>query len=159
MTAEHRYEVFIHADRETVWQALTQPEFTVQYFHGVAFQASFEPGARYVQRLVQEGLDAVDGVIEVYEPPSRLVYSWHVLYNPAMAEEPPSRVEFLLREANAEGTVTRVTLIHGGLEDSPVTSEQVRLGWVGILHNLKSLLETGTIMPEFSAREQDYDAG
>lgn len=139
-----------------MWEALIQPEFTEQYFHGVAFQASFEPGTRYVQRIVHDGADAVDGVIEGSEPPSRLVYSWHVLYNPAMAAEPPSRVEFLLRQANEDGTVTRVTLIHGGLADSPMTSEHVRLGWVGILHNLKSLLETGAIMPDFSAREQDY---
>lgn len=156
MTAEHRYEVFIHAPRERVWEALIEPEFTQQYFHGVAFHSSFAPGARFVQRLVDGGADAVDGVIEACEPPERLVYSWRVLYDPAMAEEPPSRVEFLLRDANAEGSVTRVTLIHGGLDQSPRTREQVELGWVGVLHNLKSLLETGAVMPEFTASESDY---
>jgi hypothetical protein len=60
-----------------------------------------------------------------------------------------------------EDTVTRVTLVHSGLADVPLTSEQVKLGWVGTLHNLKSLLETGAVMPEVNARETEYglDAG
>jgi uncharacterized protein YndB with AHSA1/START domain len=155
MTAEHRYELFIHAPRERVWAALIEPEFTQQYFHGVAFQGSLTPGSRYVLHITEEGADAIEGIIEVFEPPARLAYTWHVLYNPAMTVEPPSRVEFVLREANEANTVTRVTLIHGGLADSPLTRAHARLGWVGILDNLKSLLETGAVMPEFSARDPE----
>jgi hypothetical protein len=60
-----------------------------------------------------------------------------------MAEEPPSRVEWILRPANADGTVTRVTLRHLDLGMSPLTSDNVAVGWVGVLESMKSLLETG----------------
>ena len=39
--------------------------------------------------------------------------TWHVLYDAAMAEEPPGRVEWLLTE-NGDG-VTRVTTVHRDL--------------------------------------------
>lgn len=158
MTIAHRYEIFINAPRERVWEALVAPEFTEQYFFGVAFHTSWEPGVRYVQRVAASGADAVDGVIEVCEPPTRLVYTWHVLYDAAMAEEPPSRVEFLLRDANDDATATRVTLVHGDLAFSPLTWEHVRLGWVVVLDSLKSLLETGAPMPAVSTADAPGEA-
>jgi len=45
------------------------------------------------------GVPAVEGTTEVLEPPHRLVMTWHVLYDAAMAEEPASRVEWTLSEA------------------------------------------------------------
>ena len=52
MAAAHVYEIFIRAPRETVWNALTDPEYTTRYFHGTQFESSFEPGARFVNRIV-----------------------------------------------------------------------------------------------------------
>jgi len=42
----HLYEIFIRAPRERVWQALVDPDDTVQYFHGTRFDSTFEAGAR-----------------------------------------------------------------------------------------------------------------
>jgi uncharacterized protein YndB with AHSA1/START domain len=147
MTPAHIYEIFIRASREQVWKALTDPEYTTRYFHGTRFESSFEPGARYVNRIVDADRPAADGTIEVFEPPSRLAYTWHVLYDAEMAEEPPGRVEWTLTPATEDGSVTRVTLRHGDLGMSPKTWENVRLGWVEILDSLKTLLETGEPLP------------
>ena len=49
--------------------------------------------------MLPDGADAVVGVIEEVDPPRRLVMTWRVLYDPAIAEEPPSRVEWLLDAA------------------------------------------------------------
>jgi uncharacterized protein YndB with AHSA1/START domain len=138
----HVYEIFIKAPRETVWNALTDPEYTAQYFHRVRYESTFEDGAPYRQ-VLPDGRLAADGVIETFEPPHRLVLTWHVLYDAAMSEEPPSRVEWTLVPANDAGTVTRVTLRHGDLSASPLTWASVKLGWVGIIDGLKTLLETG----------------
>jgi uncharacterized protein YndB with AHSA1/START domain len=140
--ARHIYESFIRATPDEVWAAITQPEFTRRYFHHTAFTTDLRPGSphRYV---LPDGTDAVDGIIEEVEQGRRLVMTWHVLYDPAMAEEPPSRVEWILRPANADGTVTRVTLRHLDLGMSPLTSDNVAVGWVGVLESMKSLLETG----------------
>lgn len=145
--AAHVYEIFIRAPRERVWSALVDPEYTTRYFHGTRFESSFEPGARYVNRIVAEDRPAVDGTIEVFDPPSRLVMTWHVLYDSEMSEEPPSRVEWTLTPATDDGTITRVTLRHGDLGMSPKTWESVRVGWVAVIDSLKSLLETGEPLP------------
>ena len=149
--AAHVYEIYIRASRERVWDALLNADDTVRYFHGTRFESTFEPGAPFVNRIVAADVAAADGTIEVFEPPHRLVYTWHVLYNPVMEAEPPGRVEWILTEANSEGTVTRVTMRHGDLGLSPATSENVRLGWVGIINGLKTVLETGEALPDIDA--------
>lgn len=147
MTAVHLYEIFVRAPRERVWKALTDAGDTVRYFHGTRFDSSFEPGAPFRNVIVDGERLAVDGVVETFDPPHRLVLTWHVNYDSTMAAEPAGRVEWTLTEANDEGTATRVTLRHGDLALSPATWEHVRLGWVEILDSLKSLLETGEPMP------------
>lgn len=142
----HLYEIFIKAPRRRVWDALTAEADTTRYFHGTRFESTFQPGASFVNRIVAADRPAADGTIEVFDPPNRLVYTWHVLYDDDMAAEPAGRVEWTLTDANAEGTVTRVTLRHGDLALSPKTWLTVKLGWVGILDNLKTLLETGEPM-------------
>ena len=154
MTPAHIYEIFVRATRERVWNALIDPEFTTQYFHGTRFESSFEPGARFVNRIVEQDRAAADGTIEVFDPPERLVYTWHVLYDAEMAEEPPGRVEWTLTPATEDGSVTRVTMRHGDLAMSPKTWESVRVGWVGILDSMKTLLETGEPLPPVDTGER-----
>lgn len=151
----HLYEIFIKAPRQRVWDALIKEEDTVRYFHGTRFESTFEPGAPYVSRMVANGAPAVDGVIEEFDPPNRLVMTWRFLYDEAMAAEPHGRVEWLLADANADGTVTRVTVRHGDLSQSPKTWQAVKLGWVGVLDNLKTLLETGEPMGEVDTAGPD----
>ncbi len=147
------------APRERVWQALVDPDDTVRYFHGTRFDSSFEPGDRFRNVIVDGDRLAVEGVIETFDPPHRLVLTWHVTYDPDMAAEPPGRVEWTLTPANEDGTVTRVTLRHGDLALSPLTWDHVRLGWVEILDSLKTLLETGEPLPpvDTSAGSVDPD--
>jgi len=155
----HLYEIFIRAPRERVWQALVDPDDTVQYFHGTRFDSTFEAGAPFRNVIVDGELLAVDGMVETCSPPHRLVITWHVNYDEEMAAEPPSRVEWTLTPANDDGSVTRVTLRHGDLALSPKTWAHVKLGWVAILDSLKSLLETGTALPAVDADAVDTDAG
>lgn len=145
MNPSHRYEVLIRATCERVWAALTDPEQTVRYFHRTRLESTFTTGARYAYR--REAGDAVDGTIEVCEPPHRLVMTWHVLYDAAMSAEPPSRVEWTLTPATADGSITRVTVRHGDLALSPRTWASVRHGWVAVIDGLKSWLETGEALP------------
>ena len=101
MTATaHRYEIYIRAPRQRVWDALVAPDDTVRYFHGTRFESTFEPGATFVNRIVEADRPAAEGVIETFDPPHRLVYTWRVLYDADMAEEPPGRVEWTLTPAN-----------------------------------------------------------
>jgi uncharacterized protein YndB with AHSA1/START domain len=154
----HVFRIHIRATAEQVWQAITDPEFTRQYFHRTAFEAALRPGSgmRYVR---PDGSDAVVGEIEEVDPPHRLVMTWRALYDPAMAAEPPSRVEWQIVDGG-DG-VTTVTTIHRDLGLSPVTSASVGTGWVWILDSMKSLLETGSALagsePDVAAVDTDGD--
>ena len=152
--AAHVYEIFIRATPERVWAALTDPAATTRWFHAVRYESTFEPGSPYRQ-LLPDGRVAVEGIVEVFEPPRRLVITWNVRYDEELAQEPASRVEWTLAPAAEAGDVTRVTLRHGDLARSPRTWANVRLGWVAILDGLKSLLETGEALPAVDLDDDD----
>jgi uncharacterized protein YndB with AHSA1/START domain len=150
----HQYRVYIKSSVEQVWNAIIDPEFTRRYFHGTAFDAAPVTGQPY-RTTMAGGLPAVDGTIEVCEPPNRLVMTWHVLYDAAMEQEPAGRVEWTLTSVGDR--LTQVDLVHGDLARSPLTWAHVRTGWVWILDALKTLLETGDVLPAATA-DADADA-
>ncbi len=150
----HQYRVYVKAPVEQVWNAILDPEFTRRYFHGIEFDAPPVAGEPY--RTSMHGSPAVDGTIEVCEPPHRLVMTWHVLYDAAMEQEAPGRVEWTLAAA-ADG-LTQIDLVHGDLARSPLTWAHVRTGWVWILDGLKTLLETGEVLPPVGEAANEADA-
>jgi len=152
MTARHVHRIYIRATAEQVWRGLVDPEFTRKYFHDTAFDESPQAGQPY-RTTMSNGAPAVDGIIEVCEPPRRLVQTWHVLYDAAMSEEPPSRVEWTIVDA-APGMV-RLDVVHGDLALSPLTWANVKDGWPWLLHSLKSLLETGEPLPAQTMHEPE----
>ena len=150
MRTAHTYQVYIRAEIEDVFAALIDPAFTRKYFHGTAFDSPPVAGRPYLT-VLPDGEPAVDGVIEVLDPPHRLVQTWHTRYDEALAAEPPSRVEWTLSRAG-DG-LTRVRLVHGDLAFSPLTWANVKDGWVWILDSLKSLLENGSALPPVTVEE------
>jgi uncharacterized protein YndB with AHSA1/START domain len=149
--AHHQYEIYIRATPEQVWQAILDPEFTRQYFHGTAFDRPPAQGEPFRTSLT-DGSPAVDGTVEVLEAPRRLVHTWHTLYDAELAAEPVSRVEWHVEPAG-EG-LTRLRLIHADLAQSPKTWANVEHGWVWVLDSMKSLLETGTPLPPMEVESQ-----
>ena len=147
----HQYRIYIKAPIEQVWNAVIDPAYTRRYFHGIAFDAPPKRGQPY-RTSTADGHATVDGTIEVLEPPTRLVMTWHTLYDAALTAEPASRVEWTLSAA-ADG-LTQVDLVHGDLALSPLTWANVRHGWVWILDGMKTLLETGEELPRATAGEQ-----
>ncbi|HET8527601.1 MAG TPA: SRPBCC family protein [Gaiellaceae bacterium] len=131
------YAVFIRATPEQVWEAITTPSFTQQYFFGSRVTVTPET---YVG-LDADGGALVEGGVVEYDPPKRLVHGWRALYDPASAAEEESRVTWELEPQ--DGGVTKLTVVHDRLEASPVTAASVAGGWSYVLSGLKTLLETG----------------
>jgi len=132
------YSVFIRATPERIWEAITTPEFTAQYFYGARISNS----ATHHHSLGPDGSTWADGPVFEFDPPRRLVHEWRSLYDPGLAGEEPSRVTWEI-EAQ-EGGVSRLTVIHDRLEGAPKTAESVSgTGWMYVLSGLKTLLETG----------------
>ncbi|MDT4924741.1 MAG: hypothetical protein QOG01_2454 [Pseudonocardiales bacterium] len=136
------YQVLIKATAQQIWDAITKPEFTSQYFHGARVQTTGAPGTP-LRYLSPDG-EAVwgDEVILESDPPHRLVVPWRSLYDDELAAEPRSRVTWQIEEQ--DGGVCLLTATHDQLEGSPKTAASVSgIGWTTVLSGLKTLLETG----------------
>ena len=132
------YQVFIKASPERIWEAITTPEFTAQYFHGGRIDAKPD---RVVSRGPDGDLRRDDEVFE-YDPPRRLVHAWQPLYDPELAAEEPSRVSWEIEPQ--DGGFSKLTVVHDRLEGAPKTAASVAGdGWMMVLSGLKTLLETG----------------
>ncbi len=136
------YSVFIRATAEQVWDAITKPEFTSKYFYGSVIDSTFEPGAAYQGWAGDRSRQYVDGEVLESDPPRRLQHTWRSLYDPEAAGEPHSRVTWEI--APGAGGVTKLTVVHDELAESPKTAASVSgEGWMLVLSGLKTLLETG----------------
>ena len=130
------YAVYIKATPEAIWDALTKPEFTEQYFHGVRME--LRDGRRW---STLRDLAWGEEVLEV-DPPHRLVHAWSSGYDDELAAEAPSRVTWTIEPQ--ENGATLLTVVHDRLEGAPKTAASVYgVGWMFVLSNLKTLLETG----------------
>jgi uncharacterized protein YndB with AHSA1/START domain/DNA-binding transcriptional ArsR family regulator len=142
------YQIFIRATPEQIWDAITRPEFTAQYFYGSRVATNAATGTP-IRHYAPDGttLWGDDSVLES-DPPRRLVHSWRSLYDPELAAEPSSRVTWEIEPQ--PGGVTKLTVVHDELENSPQTATHVAGGWMFILSGLKTLLETGSALAERS---------
>ena len=141
----HVYQIYIAASPDQVWAAITESEWTRRYLHTTSFVEPPRLGKPY-HTVTADGRPAIEGMIDEMEPPAagipgRFVQTWHTLYDPALEQEPPSRVEWTIE--NAGDGLTLVRLVHRNLNRSPLNWENVREGWVWILDGMKTLLETG----------------
>jgi uncharacterized protein YndB with AHSA1/START domain len=83
------------------------------------------PGGRLYEISV-DGDEGVWGTVSVWEPPNRVVYSWH----PGRGEETAQEVEI---EFVAEGDRTRVEMEHRGWERAPEKRAGYDAGWDFVL--------------------------
>jgi uncharacterized protein YndB with AHSA1/START domain len=138
------YSLYVRGTEQQVWDAITKPEFTTKYFYGAVIDSTYETGASYTGWSEDRSVQFVDGEVVEASPPARLVTKWRATWDPDTAEEPYSRVTWQI-EPGGEG-LTKLTVTHDKLEQSPKTAEQVAGGWSYILSGLKTLLETGEPM-------------
>jgi len=137
-TTTQVYRVFIKAEPERIWEAITKPDFTTKYFYGARIEVT--PDGRTTRS--PDGSESWgDGPVFEFDPPRRLVHEWVSAYDPELAAEEPSRVTWEIEPQ--DGGFSKLTLVHDQLEDSPKTAESVAGGWTFVLSGLKTLLETG----------------
>lgn len=131
------YVVYIRTTPERLWEAMTNPEFTRQYWGGLANVSDWKKGAKW-QHVAKDENDAVYLVGEVLEsvPPKRLVLTWA---DPADTAD-SSRVTF---EIEPIEDMVRLNVIHGDFKAGSVMAGKVSGGWPRVLSSLKSYLETG----------------
>jgi uncharacterized protein YndB with AHSA1/START domain len=144
-TAQTRfvYVTYIRTTPEKLWAALTQPEFTKQYWFGVSMKSEWKAGSGW-EMMHDDGCVMDAGSIVEADAPRRLVIKWRNEWKPEFKAEGYSRCTM---ELEPIGDAVKLSVIHEmDTPDSAFITEGVSNGWPKILSNLKSLLETGSVV-------------
>ncbi|MCF3141600.1 SRPBCC domain-containing protein [Paenarthrobacter sp. AR 02] len=130
----------IPANRQKVWEALTDPALIKQYFLGTNVETTWRVGDPITYSGEYNGKSYEDkGTILAFEPPA-LLKTTH--YSPASGlpdtAENYHTVEYSLAE-EADGT--RVTIRQGNNSSDQETTQSTET-WQVVLRNLKEFLES-----------------
>jgi uncharacterized protein YndB with AHSA1/START domain len=132
------YVTYIRTTPEKLWDALTKPEFTKQYWAGTWQECDWQKGASW-KIMIPDGRVADSGEVLEIDRPRRLVVSWRNEFT-ELREEGYSRATF---ELEPSGEAVKLTVIHEIDRPESKLIKAVSNGWPAILSSLKSLLETG----------------
>ncbi|XID94971.1 ArsR/SmtB family transcription factor [Paenibacillaceae bacterium WGS1546] len=143
MQEKHVYQIWIRTSPERLWQAITDPEKTVQFLYQSRVLSDWQIGGE-VRYMNEQGETTAIGELEAFDPPRKLSYTWKLLAVPETAAEPPSRITYDIAAKDNKPGVCTLTVTHDRLEQSPETYRFVGNGWPGVMSNLKTFLETGT---------------
>jgi len=140
------YVTYIRTTPERLWSALTtDSEFMRRYWFGVHCESEWTAGSAW-QMVAPDGniLDA--GAILEAAPPRRLVIRWQHQKSPELKAEGESRCTL---ELEPIGAAVKLSITHTIEREPSKLIAAVAGGWPKIMSNLKSLLETGSVvMPE-----------
>jgi uncharacterized protein YndB with AHSA1/START domain len=163
-TTTQVHRVYIKAEAQRIWDAITQPEWTRRYGYTGMADFDLRPGGLALVHPSPEFKEAaesggfpcpdpiVDGEVLESDPPRRLVTTWRMLMDPVTAQEPFTRVTYEIKVL--PGGYCSLTVVHE-CEGAPATFRMVAGsdedmgaggGHAWVLSDLKTLLETGETM-------------
>ncbi len=143
------YVTYIRTTPERLWSALTSKEFAQEYWRGAQPEAEWKLGGSW-KLMFPDGGMADAGEIVAFEPGKRLGIRWRNEWKPEFKAEGWS---LCTMEIEAEGEAVKLTVTHSIEHEGSKFIEAVSGGWPQILSNLKSLLETGSVIlaPKYRA--------
>ena len=135
------YVTYIESSPERVWAALTDPDLTAEYW-GHSNVSDWQAGSPWEHRRVDgSGIADVIGTVLESVPPRRLTMTFD-----APGEVPPEGPSKVTFDIEPYHEIVRLTVTHENLAGSDAL-EAVSAGWPAVCANLKSLLETGHVLP------------
>jgi uncharacterized protein YndB with AHSA1/START domain len=129
------YTMFIRSTPKKTWDAITKPEFTRQYWAGIANVSDWKKGSKW-EHVAKESEVWITGEVVESLPPKRLVLTWA---DPDDLKD-KSRVTF---EIEPVENMVCLTVVHDKFKDGSKMAGKVSWGWPRVLSSLKSFLETG----------------
>jgi uncharacterized protein YndB with AHSA1/START domain len=146
------YVTYIRTTPEKLWSALTTDvEFMQQYWFGTHCESNWAAGSSW--KMVSRDGEITDaGEIVEANPPRRLVIRWHHEKNPELKAE---GVSLCVMELEPSGSAVKLSIIHTIEREPSKFIGAVSGGWPKIISNLKSLLETGSIVLNDAGKKRD----
>ena len=139
------YITLITTTPEKLWAALTNPEFTRQYWGGTSIESDWKVGSKVVFRW--RGKIVHNDTVLKSEPSRLLSYTFHPLHMEELLSEQPSRVTFEIEEFTGKSArqapVVKLTVTHDNFPAGSKIFPMISTGWPDILSSLKTMLETG----------------
>jgi len=132
------YVTYIATTPEKLWNALTQPKFTEQYWFNTVAESTWAPGSTIKFKRGSELI--VSGKVIESRPYTRLSYTWVHEKDDGKYRNETSQVTF---EIEPSGDTVKLTVLHDGFESGSKVFGMISTGWPMVLASLKSLLETG----------------
>lgn len=144
---ELKYEFYIGAAPEQVWDSLISPESTKQIYYGSVIRSSFKAGEllEYIGPGAEgeETVHVYGNVLE-FSPQKALRFTHKVGPSYLKGEEVyESRISWLLEPV---GGCTKLTLIHDNWHPNDTAYDASDSAWWHILSNTKTLVETGRVL-------------
>jgi uncharacterized protein YndB with AHSA1/START domain len=136
------YVSYIKTTPEKLWAALTEGEFTRQYWFGYRIESDWTAGSELKFYAPDGTLAHLDRVLRV-EKPKILSYTWTPIPTEELRGEAPSTVTF---ELEPQGQVVKLTVTHFNFPDGSKVFPQICNGWPAVLSSLKTWLESGTAL-------------
>ncbi len=130
------YKTYIRSTPEKTWDALTQPEFTRQYWGGNSNTSDWQKGSQW-QHVNKDNETWVMGEVVESMRPKRLVVTW---------TDPDDRQDIsrVTYEIEPLEDMVCLTVTHDDFKAGSEMPGKVSKGWPLVLASLKSFLETGT---------------
>jgi uncharacterized protein YndB with AHSA1/START domain len=137
------YVTYIRTTPERLWSALTEDSgFMKQYWFGVYCESTWKPGSAW-RMLYPDGRVIDSGAILEAEPPRRLVIRWKNHMNPEFEAEGDSLCTMELEPIDK---AVKLTITHTMEREASKLIGATGFFWPQILCNLKSLVETGSVV-------------
>jgi uncharacterized protein YndB with AHSA1/START domain/DNA-binding transcriptional ArsR family regulator len=154
---EFIYRTYIVTTPERLWQALTDPAFTRIWWRALEHSTDWKIGSAMTWLNNGVTIEDPEQVVLEYEPYRRLSYTWHS-FTPELTNalgfadelaaslhsERRSKVTF---EIEPHGEKVKLTVRHDDFPPGSKAIDMVNEGWPAVLSDLKSLLETGSVLP------------
>src|SRR3954451_3131609 len=134
------YVSYIRTTPEKLWSALTDAEFTREYWFGTRVESEWKAGSSW-KHLADDGQVLDTGEIVESDPPRRLVIRWLNQHRPELKAEGAS---LCTMELEPSGAAVKLTITHTIEREPSQFIAAVAGGWPKVISNLKSLLETGS---------------
>ncbi len=133
---------YIRTTPQKLWSALTDAEYMKQYWFGVHCESQWTAGSPW--KMVSTDGQIIDaGAIVEAEPPRRLVIRWQ---HQSKAELKAEGESLCTMELQPTGTAVKLSITHTFERDPSNFFTAVSGGWPKVISNLKSLLETGSVV-------------